>query len=104
MADESTDPRIHGAKGKLFFEEVSPVSPADNANVAPVPYLKAGTKHVVDPDLEFFVEFFRYAALVKVIERFHVVSVELQYNLALHVLNSVSVSMTFSSHRTQLYK
>ena len=56
------------------------------------------------PDLEFFVEFFRYATLVKVIERFHVVSVELQYNLALHVLNSVSVSMTFSSHRTQLYK
>ena len=54
--------------------------------------------------LELFVEFFRYAALVKVIERFHVVSVELQYNLALHVLNSVSVSMTFSSHRTQLYK
>ena len=51
MADESTDPRIHGAKGKLFFEEVSPVSPADNANVAPVPYLKAGTKHVLGPGL-----------------------------------------------------
>ena len=44
------------AKGKLFFEEVSPVSPADNANVAPVPYLKAGTKHVVDPRVgRFFI-------------------------------------------------